>query len=763
MKWLLVLFALTCSSIAFSQPIQTPLSKQAVSLQLLWKHQFQFAGYYVAKEKGFYQKAGLDVEIREFDNHVNLVGDVLTGKSDFAVGRSSLLIEKAKGQDIVALFAAYQQSPLMLLSKASSGIKTPKDLKGKRIMITHEAEQVAEIMAMLLQAGLRSNDYVHQEHSFNLQDLIDGKTDAMGSYISNEPFQLEQQGVPHSVMHPADYGFDMYADILFTSRQMVDTHPDITQRFYEASLRGWRYAFENIEETAQLIYNRYNSQNRSLDALLYEGHALKRLALDKDGQFGTLSTEKFEAMAQLYLVIGALGPDYSFSDFIYRPGGLTFTAQERSYLSNKGDLTLCVSREWMPYEAMQNNTHSGLLADYMALLAEKLNINLTVMPSESWAQARYMLRTGLCDLIPGAMATPTRGLYLAFSRPYLSMPAVVAIHNRSNFNDNAQALADKKLAVRSDSAFHEILINRYPNATIMPVETVSEGLRLLETGEVFGFIDAPASISHTLQAEHLVDITLYDTLNDRWDISVAVSRENQILLEILNRAISTIKPQEHSAIANQWLNIRYAYKVDYTRVWLVGAIFLLILTLVAYRYKVVAGYNRHLQFMAQHDALTGIFNRNKLYEYLDNSLEIYRRYDRPSSVIFFDVDDFKQVNDKYGHNEGDRILIEIAEIVEEDIRKTDRLGRWGGEEFLIILPESDLEMAALLGEKLRATIAQHDFGLGTTNLTCSFGISQVQESDTVTSLIHRADAAMYQAKNGGKNCIRTAESSAESA
>ncbi|MDI3324229.1 ABC transporter substrate-binding protein [Pontibacterium granulatum] len=763
MKWFLVLLIAIHSTIAFALPTKTAQGKQAVSLQLLWKNQFQFAGYYIAKEKGFYNEAGLEVDIREFSHQVDLVGDVLEGKSDFAVGRSSLLIEKANGKDIVALFAAYQQSPLMLLSKASSGIKKPMDLKGKRIMITHDAEQVAEVMAMLLQAGLRRTDYEHQHHSFNLQDMIEDKTDAMGSYISNEPFQMEQLGIPYTILHPADFGFDMYADILFTSRKLLDEQPDLTLQFYEASLKGWHYAFDHIEETAQLIYSHYNSQKRSLDALIYEGNALKKLAFDEKGYFGTLSPEKFESMAKLYLIIGALSPNYDFKGFIYKPEVVMFTERERAYLSHKGDITLCASRDWMPYQGIKENNYQGLVSDYMSLLLDKLDLTITVMPSDSWPQTLNMIRSGLCDIAPGAMATPKRGQHLAFSRPYLSMPAVVAVHNRSQFSDTAEQLADKRLAVRSDSAFYEILVNRYPNATIVPVASVSDGLRRLETGDVFGFIDAPASISYTMQAEHLMDITLYNSLNDQWDLSVAVRRDNQILLDIINRVIGTLSPQEHNAIANHWLNIRYAYKVDYSRVWLVGALFLLILMLVAYRYKVVAGYNRQLKFMAQHDALTGISNRNKLYEYLTNSLEIYRRYERPSAVIFFDVDDFKQVNDQHGHNEGDRILITLADVVKTAIRKTDQIGRWGGEEFLIILPESDLEMAATLAEKLRATIAQHDFGLGKHTITCSFGIAQVQQADTIASLIHRADNALYQAKNGGKNCVRAAESAAESA
>ncbi|MGB0466899.1 MAG: ABC transporter substrate-binding protein [Pontibacterium sp.] len=237
-----------------------------LSLQLLWKHQFQFAGYYVAKEKGFYQDVGLNVEIREFDNSVNLVNDVLEGKADFAVGRSSLLVNKAAGDDIVALFAAFQKSPLMLLTKKSGNINKPGDLRGRKIMITQDAKRVAELMAMLLQAGLREEDFIRQPHSFNVQDLIDNNTEAMASYLSNEPFQLTQQGIPYQVLHPADYGFDMYTDILFSARKTVSEQPDLTYRFYEASLKGWLYAFDNIEETVDLILKHYNSQSRSREA-----------------------------------------------------------------------------------------------------------------------------------------------------------------------------------------------------------------------------------------------------------------------------------------------------------------------------------------------------------------------------------------------------------------------------------------------------------------------------------------------------------------
>lgn len=140
---------LCCVLITFFFSLSISANDQ-LSLQLLWKHQFQFAGYYAAIEKGFYAEEGLDVELKEFEFHLNLVDEVIDGKSDFAVGRTSLLIDKNAGADIVTLFAAFQHSPLMLLTRSDSGIALSSDLKDKNVMITDDAKKVGELMAMML-------------------------------------------------------------------------------------------------------------------------------------------------------------------------------------------------------------------------------------------------------------------------------------------------------------------------------------------------------------------------------------------------------------------------------------------------------------------------------------------------------------------------------------------------------------------------------------------------------------------------------------
>ncbi|WP_292952837.1 ABC transporter substrate-binding protein, partial [Neptuniibacter sp. UBA847] len=400
-------------------------AKDTISLQLLWKHQFQFAGYYMAIEKGFYKDEGLEVELKEFENGLDLVDEILEGRSQFGVARTSLLIDKNAGADVVALFAAYQQSPLMLLTRKDSGILLSSDLKGRDIMITNDAKKVGEIIAMLLQAGITGSDYNQQLHSYNIQDLIDGKTDAMASYISNEPYQMELLGTEYNVIHPKDYGFDMYSDILFSSRDFIKQNPELTDKFYRASIRGWLYAFEHIDETAQVIFEKYNSQNKTLDALVFEGEELRNLAFDRDGNFGALSINKFNEMAQVYLITGSIFLGYDFSDFIYRPPNNIYrlSQAEQNYVDQNPEVKVCTNPEWYPFEFYSEGRHQGMVADYLQLVMRAVQLNYEIVPTTSWQQSLKYVRNGHCDILAGDMQTVGQTEYLDFTKPYLSVPA----------------------------------------------------------------------------------------------------------------------------------------------------------------------------------------------------------------------------------------------------------------------------------------------------------------------------------------------------
>ncbi|QIB52916.1 MULTISPECIES: diguanylate cyclase [Pseudomonas] len=159
-----------------------------------------------------------------------------------------------------------------------------------------------------------------------------------------------------------------------------------------------------------------------------------------------------------------------------------------------------------------------------------------------------------------------------------------------------------------------------------------------------------------------------------------------------------------------------------------------------------------LTFQAVRDQLTGLYNRHKLEEILSQEVARCLRYSSVFSVIIFDLDHFKSVNDRFGHNGGDAVLSSIARIVEANVRETEIAGRWGGEEFLMVLPETTLDSALQLAERLRSNVEAHQFPIPQ-QVTVSIGVASFASGDTPKKIVQRADAALYAAKEAGRNRV----------
>lgn len=157
---------------------------------------------------------------------------------------------------------------------------------------------------------------------------------------------------------------------------------------------------------------------------------------------------------------------------------------------------------------------------------------------------------------------------------------------------------------------------------------------------------------------------------------------------------------------------------------------------------------------ARIDYLTGIYNRMMFNELLEAEMQRARRYASDLSLIMFDLDHFKKINDTYGHAIGDHVLKEVARLVSENLRAHDIFARWGGEEFMVLAPKCDQNQVAVLAEKLRSLCAAHDFGNGL-GITVSFGVTRFQADDTLESFTARADDSLYRAKEGGRNRVES--------
>ena len=159
------------------------------------------------------------------------------------------------------------------------------------------------------------------------------------------------------------------------------------------------------------------------------------------------------------------------------------------------------------------------------------------------------------------------------------------------------------------------------------------------------------------------------------------------------------------------------------------------------------------EYQASHDKLTGLFNRNKFDEVYSKEVKRSKRYNNELSIIIFDIDNFKMVNDNYGHQIGDDVLKEIAKIIQNGVREQDINVRWGGEEFLILLPQTNLEGAVIVASKIKIAIKEHLFSNKDLRITASFGVSQLLSEDTETTFISRGDNLLYEAKKTGKDKV----------
>lgn len=162
--------------------------------------------------------------------------------------------------------------------------------------------------------------------------------------------------------------------------------------------------------------------------------------------------------------------------------------------------------------------------------------------------------------------------------------------------------------------------------------------------------------------------------------------------------------------------------------------------------------NRRLEELSFTDQLTSLFNRRRLYAELEKEFERTKRYDSTFSVIMFDLDNFKDINDTFGHQTGDKVLMEVASLIKKVVRSVDVISRWGGDEFLILCPETGLSEACRLAERLREKIAEYSFP-GGIQVTVSVGVCEFSSKDNPEQLLSKVDEALYRAKSSGKNTV----------
>jgi len=313
--WVIVILAMLPSHVPAAEKLEH------VTLQLRWFHQFQFAGYYAALEKGYYREAGLDVSIQERAAEQDPVEMVASGRAEYGVTNSEILLHALQGRPLVVLAAIYQHSPLVLVAKEGTGIATPHDLIGARVKMTRHSRDV-ELQAMLAKEGVALDQLRLTDGEVGVDDYLDPGVDALSAYVSNQPFYLTQAGHDYRILWPRQYGVDFYGDCLFTSEAELAARPDRVQAFLRASLKGWEYAMQHPEEMITLIKERYNA-DKSEEHLRFEAERIRELIQPELVRIGHINPGRWRHIADIFQGLGFIRAedisDRFFDSFIYDP------------------------------------------------------------------------------------------------------------------------------------------------------------------------------------------------------------------------------------------------------------------------------------------------------------------------------------------------------------------------------------------------------------------------------------------------------------
>jgi len=443
---------------------------------------------------------------------------------------------------------------------------------------------------------------------------------------------------------------------------------------------------------------------------------------------------------------------------------IDFNIEEKTYLAAKERITMCVDPAWMPYESIDGHgKHVGIAADFMALFSAKIGTPIELLATETWNESLESARARKCDILSMLNKTDERLQYLNFTAPYLHSAVVLVTRGDVVYLDGFNSLRGRTLGVVKGYVYESHIRENYPDVRLVYVETLDEALKRVSRGELFAAVDAMLIVTYHMQALGLSNLKIAGQTDFAHELAVGVRNDEPQLLSIMQKALAAVTPVERNEIIQRWYAVRFEHGTDHTVLWRVLAGGTVLFAFMLYRSWMQKRFNdklktknAELEYLSQTDPLTGVFNRLKTDAILDQEFERSRRYGRNFSVVMFDLDFFKQVNDTYGHQTGDHVLMASSALARANIRKHDILGRWGGEEFLILCPETDLQGAERLAENLRQKLEVLELS-EVASITASYGVAQLGRTEDVKGLIGHADDALYEAKQKGRNrvCVYT--------
>lgn len=446
---------------------------------------------------------------------------------------------------------------------------------------------------------------------------------------------------------------------------------------------------------------------------------------------------------------------------------INLSVQEKQWLDKHPKVKMGMATNWEPIEFINDfGEFDGINPDIFDLISQRTNIEFEYVGYNNFDALYNALLKGDIDVIGSVMTTEKRRQEVLFTASYWSMPWIIIHPHELGSQLKLSDFKNKRLALLKGHYLVSEIRRSFPAITIKLVNNHEDGLLAVQKGMVEGYIDNLSSGTDLMKKESLMNLTL--SIIDEVDKNgnhLAVHKSLPILASILDKAVATISDMDNQQVYEKWFDINIETGLDKAVVIRVAVQIgvLVILTIV-----IIMVWNRRLyreiktrkrlesqmKHMATHDDLTGLANRMLLKDRLNTAINFHLRKELTLAVLFIDLDGFKNINDTFGHDVGDELLIEVAGRLKACVRESDTVVRFGGDEFVLLLTglNSQSEAGYVADKVLNVIQEPMELTATSASICCSIGIAMYpSDGETSSDLLKVADSLMYKVKAKGKN------------
>lgn len=442
-------------------------------------------------------------------------------------------------------------------------------------------------------------------------------------------------------------------------------------------------------------------------------------------------------------------------------------ASEKNWIAEHPEMDVAIVQDWKPYEFLNEDGEIAGISRDIFEIAEKVtgqNYNFVVYPT--WEELYQNFVTGKIDIVANITASEQRKAFANFTSAYWRTPWSVITHKSIDNVSTIKKFYGKRIAIIQGYQIIKEIHDKHPQVIIHVVKDFDEAHELLKAGIIDGILDLMFVSSQYIQDHSLYQFKIH-VLDDMGsdNAHIGINKDLVIQARILDKVVNSLSESDIETLLKKWHKVDMVsgikaevYFRNITIVIGLGALILAVVLMWNRKLKseilLREQAEKKLKHLASHDVLTGLPNRALLSDRLKHAIEIHARNHKQLALLFLDLDGFKQINDTYGHDVGDELLIQVGNRLSKLSRSSDTVARFGGDEFVLLVTNlADTQLAAKISEKIIADLCEpFELSQATVTIGCSIGIGCFPVSGhNINRLIKSADDAMYKVKANGKN------------